>query len=95
MTSTPKGVNFTSGDIFFLILSLGDVLWQQMERVSIDPHALCPEKNCRWRSLLKDSIVLAVESQPIESDGTPEDETRCGSELVKRPVESWISTGET
>ncbi|CAJ1341359.1 unnamed protein product, partial [Effrenium voratum] len=34
----------------------------------------------RWRSLLKDSIVLAVESQPIESDGTPEDETRCGSE---------------
>ncbi|CAJ1372245.1 unnamed protein product [Effrenium voratum] len=31
----------------------------------------------RWRSLLKDSIVLAVESQPIESDGTPEDETRC------------------
>ena len=33
----------------------------------------------RWRNLLQNSIVLAVESEPIESDGIPEAETLCCS----------------
>jgi hypothetical protein len=33
----------------------------------------------RWRDLLQNSIVLAVESEPIESDGIPEAETLCCS----------------
>eukprot|EP00435_Cladocopium_sp_Y103_P025903 s605_g6.t1 len=36
-----------------------------------------------WRELLRNSIVLAVESEPIESDGIPEAETLCRSETVR------------
>ena len=42
--------------------------------------ALSRAPKSRWRELLQNSIILAVESEPIESDGIPEAETLCCSE---------------